>query len=322
VDLDKIKSIISGKKKENISEAERNRRLIISLIVRGIILLMLVILIVYAAVSLILGSSLFLPNSAEAVLNSAAKDGRSDYYWISESRRRITFKETDVKETQLAWRDAIVNNEKNRFQARIYNVLPDTYTFWSNGWEESPENLRYTAGISKKESELLSESGIETNYAGFLITDPCTGQEAVPSSSVSLPSIEYFKEAKPTLETDKGSFLGQRSWIISFQPTKEIIEQMLWLPFWEKTTPNKSSPKEWRYIFSDIEKKQIKEESYKESKGLLWVTRDGRQLAQVLIEFKTDNRDFSSSWELLGRIKRPSKGELLSDGFKLPPPEC
>lgn len=215
---------------------------------------------IYAVVHLIVGSSLFIPHSADGVLDSVSD--RSSYTWSSESVRLVTLGGHLMR--QDAARGAIVDLDQNKFQVQVAGVLPDRSYYDSDG--------NYTIS--------LTDSDEQSGVGWQLVTDVCNGAPAIKASTLEMPSPDDFKAADPSLETDQGTVFGQQAWVIDFKATPTIVEKLLWLPFFDAALKNDPDTEQW--VISDSERKKIEAGDFKTISGKVWVNRNGTRLIQQI----------------------------------------
>jgi len=128
-------------KKKRRSSGEQNRRTIVVLALQLVFVFMSLAILVYVLISAVLGSSLFVPRTADEVLRSVEMPDR--YQWISESARKINLP-GGYSEEQFAYRSAAINKEKNIFIVNTYGVLPTPALYLSD--------KRATVRISREET--------------------------------------------------------------------------------------------------------------------------------------------------------------------------
>jgi hypothetical protein len=262
------------KQPEQMSEAERNRKLLASLAVKGIFWVMAAITAVFAVINLILGSSLFIPRSAEGVLDSVQEP--VSYTWSSESIRRVTL--AGEEQEQHAARSATVDSELNKYQLLVAGVMPERTFYVSDG--------DYTL--------TLDESSQAGGLPWTLITDYCGGAPSIPAETVLMPSAAEIKAAAPEIVSDEATFLGERAWEIEFEPTSEILEQLLWVPFFEAAEPDRLG-----WVLPADELDSLRAGRFSVDYAAALVTRDARRLAQIDVRFEIED---GSAWRVLAQI--------------------
>lgn len=258
----------------SLTEAEQNRRALLTLVAQIAFLFMLVVTVAYALISAILGSSLFIPQDAEGVLDSV--QNRSSYTWSSESIRRV--KLAGREHEQHAARSATVDLARNKFQLLVAGVLPERMIYVSDG--------KYVIS--------LSESDQADGLPWHKITDVCGGAPAIPAKTVAMPSAELIKAASPKLVSDKETVMGRRAWRIDFELTPQIAEQLLWIPFFEQ-----AAPEQMEWVFNPSELERLRAGEFEVDYASAWVTRDERRLIKIDTRFTIDE---GSSWRILAQL--------------------
>lgn len=252
---------------------------------------------IYAVVHLILGSSLFIPHTADGVLDSVSD--REAYTWSSESVRLVTL--GGHKMRQDAARGAIVDLAGDKFQTQIAGVLPGRTDYVSDG--------KYTIS--------LTDTGDQTGQGWQMVTNACGGAPAVPAKTLEMPSPDDFKAADPSLATDQGTIFGQQAWVINFKATPTIVEKLLWLPFFDAAL--KSAPNSMPWVISDSEREKIEAGQFKTLSGQLWVNRNGTRLIQQ-IDLKVQI-DGGSKYRFLAQNVPTTAPNPLA-GLSLGPARC
>jgi hypothetical protein len=297
--------------------AKRNRRLVIELSLKLILLFMTVVALIYGLGAAFFGSSLIIPRNADAVLESV--ETPNQYRWVSESIRKL--KIHDFKTEQGATRSAGLNISEDRYLASTWGILPQPAVFASDGVttiQITPEDTITSAD---------AQDGLLLNDACAAFGQPKTPEadddQALPVKLVEMPSSEMLRAAEPTILNDKETFLGQRSWQIGFQATPEIIEQLLWIPFLDRARQGDSFASERAWIIGDEERQAIREGDYEiltdpdgNPWSYAWVTRDNRQLGQFDLKFRVDlGSGKSSEYRILAHTF------LQNDMKRLEPPQ-
>lgn len=284
--------------KKDRSEGEDNRLAIIGLAVQVILVFMAVAFTIYAVVSTLIGSSLFVPQNAKEVLESVQTPTK--YQWISESARKVILP-SGYEEEQFAIRSVALNSDKNIFLANLYGVLPDPAIYLSD--------KRATVRITN--ADTASASDVRD---GTLVTDACAQENlpATPSTDdddplstdlVSLPSAPEILRSSPRLIDDKATFQGKRAWLLEFDPSPETIEQMLWRPFLRKALRGDEFEEERPWIETPEEAAALQERNYKVLWAYAWVLRDSRELAQVRVRINVNlPEEKRVEYHLLGHL--------------------
>lgn len=268
-------------KRKSRSPGEENRRTIVVLSLQLIFVFMSLAVIVYVLVSSLLGSSLFVPRSAEEVLRSAQTPDR--YQWISESARRVLLP-GDYSEEQFAYRSAAINKTKDIFIVNTYGVLPTPALYLSD--------RRATVRIAREETAVAGDI-----RDGTLVTDACAAEGSpatpqksddgpIPARTLEMPSAEEILASNPRLLDDKATFQGKRSWLLEFDPAPETIEQLLWRPFLRKATQGEEFRTERQWVETPEEREALQNKDYKVLWAYAWVTRGERELAQLRIRLR------------------------------------
>lgn len=267
----------------------RNKRLLIELAVKSIFLFMIVITIIYGVIASIFGSSLIIPRSAEGVLDSAANPPA--VRWTSESLRQV--KVYDHEETQAGSRTAVASIPGNRFIAKTFGVTRTPTMYISDDLQTIQRTPRDTENSTDRRDGILLADACAREGSP---RTPNTDDDApIPAELLMPPSAEMLKAASPEIITDKGTFLGERAWVLGIEPTSEIIEQLLWVPFLDRAMQSEDFAQDRLWILSDQEREAIAAGDMKISEdaegrpwAFVWVTRDDRRIAQFDIRFEID----------------------------------
>lgn len=281
------------RKHKELSEAERNRRLLVSVIAQVALLVFLLLVGAIAVINLILGSSLFIPKSAEGVLDSVEEP--PSYTWSSESIRRVDI--AGQTQEQHAARSATIDLEENKFQNIVAGVLPLRALFISDG--------KYTI--------MMDESSAAAGAPGRIITDVCHGAPTIPAKLTRMPTAAEIKAASPKLVSDTETVFGRRAWRIDFDLTPEMIDKLLWLSFFEQATPE-----EMDWVMSDKELEKVRSGDYTVEFASAYVTRDDRRLAMIDTRFRIDE---GSGWRVLAQLV-PNEQERPLAATDLGEPSC
>lgn len=270
-----------GKNNSDKPESQQRRtvRLMSELVFRVALLFMCAVAVIYGIVSMILGSSLFIPRSAEGVLESV--ETPSFYAWTSESVRAVDL--AGAKQRQDAVRSAVVDTAANKFQVLVVGVLPERTTYVSDG--------NYAIRLTESAQSEYAAQGESGPPPWELVTDYChrtsdpADSEPIPVSTVQMPTAEMFLGADPEIDTDEGTILGERAWVIDFKLTPEILKQLMWLNFFDRAA--KANPGEAPWVISKAERQLIEAGEYDVDYAKVWVTRkEPRQIAQIDVRFQ------------------------------------
>lgn len=287
----------SGKSEKNKPrhEGEVARRAFIGLAFKALMMIVLVAAGVIFLISSILGSSLFLPQTADGVLDSVEMP--DTYTWSSESIRRVTF--AGVEQEQQSAKSATVDIPSDKYMLLTAGVLPARTSFVSDG------------SITLKLDEAMQSAGSDYRLA----SDYCNGADAVSVSTVEMPSPDMIKAGDPKIVDDGASSFGERAWELSFHPTPELIQQMMWIKFFQE----QSGGADFNWVISKDELEKIQNGDYTVDYASAWVTRDPRVITQIDLRFTTDN---GSSWRLNAQYVQNNAAELdpLADTHITPPP--
>jgi hypothetical protein len=224
---------------------------------------------IFGGYSIIANSSLFVPRSSEGILEDVVVPGH--YGWSSESIR-LTEIEGVKLDPQAAARGVIVNTENDKFVVIAAGVEPNRVFYTS----DSNFTVR------------LDESAMAESDADWTrVSDICSGEPAISSSTVTMPGPEEFKVANPEVQSDEGTVFGQRAWRLTFQATPEIVEKLMLLPFFTEATAGERTA-EW--VISNQERELIEAGKFSTDEGLVWINRDGdRQIQQIDLRIVLDN---------------------------------
>lgn len=254
---------------------------------------LLTLIAVIAVINMILGSSLFIPKSAEGVLDSVSE--APAYTWSSESVRRVSVQ--GQEQEQHAARSATIDLEQNKFQNLVAGVLPMRTIFISDG--------KYTIR--------MDEETTATSSPGRMITDACDGAPAIPAELTRMPTAQEIKASHPKLVSDKETVFGKRAWRIDFELTPQIIDKLLWLSFFEQATPQ-----EMDWVMSEKELEKVRAGDYTVDFASAYVTRDDRLLAMIDTRFQVDE---GSAWRILAQLV-PNQEERPLANTDLGEPLC
>jgi hypothetical protein len=252
---------------------------------------------IYLLVQVVLGTGLFVPHSATGILKAAK--GSGDYVWTSEAVHEFNAAGRQVREDSR--RTIIVDVVHNRYQLLVQHVLPDTTQYQSDG----KVTIRNTITRQKN------------GQPWQLVNNYCGKQPSPPATLLALPSGDLLAAAHPKILSSNSSILGQKAWLMSFEPTPAIIQQLLLIPFLEQAT----EANEMRWVISPSEAAQIAGGHYQALVGKVWVRKHRPfAVAQVQIELKLAN---GRSWKLLAAL-RPTPGATAHPlaSMHLPPPPC
>jgi len=250
--------------------------------------------------ALVSGSSLFTPRGADGILKSI--DPANAYGWESSSIRRLTIAGSDLE--QQATRGVLLDLKANKFQLTSAGVFSQGYVHVSDGV--------FTVAIAEEDGDL--------SQPGVIITDVCAGDPAIPASSVAMPEPSALLDSDPEVITDKGTFAGDRAWIISFKPSPELIAQMLMLNFVVQVSEADS---EANWITPKSERDQIGAGEYTVNNAAAWINRGGdRQIQQIDIDFELDS---GARYRVLGqrtRLTQVDPDEIVKNRVNLGDPGC
>lgn len=264
--LPRIPSLKRGKKKEE-TERQRKLRILGQTVMRFTIFFMGAVALIYGGITILLGSSLFIPRSADGVLDSVKEP--SSYTWNSQSVRLVKLGGRELE--QHAARGAIVDLGRNKFQASIVGVLPERAYYVSDG--------KYTIR--------LTDVGQESGQGWEKVTDVCNEAPSISAETLAMPTVEEIKAGDPEIATDEGTIFGERAWVLNFEATPEIVERLLWLPFFDQAL--KATPEEMPWVISEEEREKINNGQFKTVSGELWVNREGeRRLQQIDLKIEIE----------------------------------
>jgi len=278
---------------KEVSERSKQFRMIRNRILTVVILFMAAATALYAGYTLIANSSIFVPQGADGVLKAIEPDPA--YGWGSESVRLLDL--GGSKTQQDAVRGVIVNTELNKFRVQQQGVLPERTYYYSDG--------KFTAQ--------LDENRIDADFPWVRVTDICNDAPTIPADEVTLPTPQDFLDASPQLQTDEGTFLGDRAWVIDFTPSPAIVSRLLMLDFF--TTVTDGEP-ESAWVISDKERKLIAEGEFTSPRASIWVNYNGnREIRQIDMIIELDG---GSSYRILAQRSAGIDDSISQDDNYVP----
>ena len=282
---------------EEMSSSTRARKLILSLSFKAVMLFMGIIAIGYGAYSVISGSSIFIPQNAQAVLDSS--DTPNLYSWNAQIIREVRLPgqlDSSPPIEQQSVRGATLDTDKNKFQAEVIGALPSRVIYNSDG--------NYTLRLFRG----------GTNWE--IITDACNDAPAISTSTIAMPSPDQLKEADPEIISDQSTFFGERAWSLSFKPNPEIMQQLFWTDFFEQAVPA-GILSEW--VMSKTEKEEIANGDFEvEDATMLVQYKKPREVKQIDVVFKTKQ----SRYRVLAQVVPIGDGNNISNKDLQSPPQC
>jgi len=274
------------------TEAEGTRRLLLQLALQSITIFMVVVALLYWAISALLGSGIFIPNTAGGVLSSASQP--SYYAWSSESVRQATL--AGVPMRQDVYRSAVVDPGLNKFQSLAVGVFQSP-TIWLS---DSHLTAYYT------------QAGQQAGQGWRLITNICQHAPTIPASYLEMPTPQEIEKGNPSIISTTGSVFGTQAWVISFHPTTTVLRKIFWIDFFNAVTAD--SPQNRRWVLSSTELAAINTGKIKLVYAYAWVTRSPRELRQIEMKFYTSN-DKSSGYRFLVKLYPPEGRPLVPTSF-------
>lgn len=267
---------------------------------RYVMFFMGAVALIYGLISLISGSSLFIPGSAGGVLDSV--DQGTNYTWSSESIRLVEL--GGHRQVQQAARGTTVNLATNKFQAVVAGVLPERTTYTSDG--------QFTKSLT--ESDQLGEDG-----SWQVVTNYCGGAPTVPANTLQMPTPDELKAADPKIQTTEGTDpFGHQAWILSIKATPIIVKRLMWLPFFNQAL--KADPASMPWVISTSERKKINAGDFKTLNGQVWINRDGtRKIEQIDLKIAIDG---GSEYRFLAQIVPVSSPDQNLNTLSYSPPSC
>lgn len=278
-----------NREKEELSQAEKSRKIIINLVFRVVILFMLAVAVIYGLFSVVSGSSIFIPGDAKGVLEKV--DQKNSYAWNVQIARKARFPGFDrsdpiVEQNRLT--GAVLNRERNTFQAGVRGVFPLEALYNSDG--------KYTLQLIGGGDEFQ------------IITDVCSGAPAISVKTVEMPGAELIEQSDPTLETDEETFFGERAWGLKIKkPVPQLLEKLFWIDFLDQVSVNPSL-KDW--VLSDQERSLIKRGEYELERSKILITyKSPYQIAKIDMNIKIGY----SRYRILAQSVPTTGGELLEE---------
>jgi hypothetical protein len=282
------------RKKKPATSSQIKRKQLTNAVFRYVLIFMGVAALGYGIVSIVSGSSLFIPKTANGVLDSV--ENPKAYTWNSQSVRLFKLANTNLQ--QDAVRGVSLNTETNKFQINLAGVLPE---------------LNYI--ISDGNYAIILNENNQSNFS--LFTDICNNQPAIDASTLEMPSAGDIKQAEPKLITDKATIFGERAWQIDFTATPTIVSKLLWLPFFDQAFKN--DPNSMSFVISDSERQKIEDGDFKTVSASALINRSGERLIQqidVRIEI-----DENSKYRFMAQ-RVPSSSSDALDNIDLGPAQC
>lgn len=239
---------------------------------------------IYILVMTISGAGIFQPRSPGGILRSAKSPGA--YLWTAEAVHTFAVSGAVVREDWSI--SSAVDTKHNRYLVQVFNALPS---------EGEPGNNVY---IFESDGNISIRNTLTRQQAGkpwLKNSDPCRKQPSLAATYAAMPSGKLLADANPHIVTTGGSYLGSSAWIISFEPTPEIIRSLAVLPFLDKTTTND----ERRWLIDASELAAIDHHKYKTTVARAWVSkRNPRTLEAIEIQIKLSG---GRSWHFLASLR-------------------
>jgi hypothetical protein len=285
---------------DNLSEAERNKRLIRQLIIKGVLIFMGGVAIIYIVIAAVVGAGIFVPKTASQVLGSVAPS--THYGWTSQTARKVILAGESVE--QDSFRSVILDTQLNRFQALTVGTLPDKTAFSSDG--------HVTLFLTNADQQSATTWSLATNY--------CDHAPAVSAQLLTMPTAEEIKAAQPRIVTTQGTVYGQQAWVLSFHPTPTMFDHLLWISFFAQATQADPSNNNW--VLSPEERTDFLNGHYHILQADAWVTHNSpRQLVQIYISVKTDGPD-GSTWRILAQRDPNQTTKPVLTSLHIQAPDC
>lgn len=285
-----LKDLYNRWRHRELSPAAQIRKMIMQLFV----LFMIVASLLYLVISGISGLTAFNPTSGKAALEKTREPEVGT--WLAEVSREI---EVGGGAARLdAVMSATYDLNKNRFQAFVRGTLPDSTAFTSDG----------------KATLYLTNRDRDAGRAWRLVNDVCSKMAAVPAGTVAMPSGKELAAGGKSYWVDKsGTFRGRPAWVVGFTPSPEVIEQLLWVRFFDRVSPPRSP-----WALSASERDALQRQDYKVIRAMAFVLKSSREIIRI---------DTTVQMPGLGRFRMmATRGELPeSDPFSqmnLGSPSC
>jgi hypothetical protein len=272
------------RKWERMTQAQRNRRTIISSTGKIVLLFMIGVALIYGVIAAITNSSLFVPQSASGVLQSVPNVPVQSFN--DEMERRVTLAGSTF--TYEAVRSAQVDVADNKFEADVEGVLPTETKYASDG--------HYTISLSGNSSSNTQN----WQYA----LNPCDTPSAVPASDIEMPSPQELLRMDPSIVSTQATVQGAQAWLLSFKPTDQLISQLLWLKFFKTVA---DAPGDFAWVISNRDLEAIIDGTIHVKWALAYVTRGSRELSQIDVEFTVPG---GSEYRILVRADQSSTAQI------------
>lgn len=268
---DEEDEVVEEKKEKELSSAQQSRRLLVNLVFKAVMLFMGAVALIFGVYSLVSGSSLFIPKTADGIIESV--EVPNSYAWNVQIIRKVRLPGQDPSVPpieQHSMKGAVVDQDANKFQAKVAGVFPLEAIYNSDG----VATTRLFNG--------------DTTWA--YVTDVCSDKPAAPVTSVLMPDPEMLKAADPKLESDEATFFGKRAWLLDITPTQEMIEQMFWLDFFDTVNVN---PALNDYVLSKEQRELIKAGDYTVTDGTVLIAYDKpRYIGQIDMRMKVGESEY------------------------------
>lgn len=271
------------------------RRQMLQTIAAVIFALMLVLGIVMTLISFVSNASFYQPKTADGVLSAASVP--SSYVWALETIANVQVPGGGTDRFDGA-RTAVVDTSRNRFQATVQGLYPDTTVFLSDG----TTSLYRTAATAEQGS------------GGFILNNVCAGKKPVSATLLEMPSANDIRKLDPQLISSSASYTGLPAWELKFKPNGSFIGQLLWVPFLDALSPHAA---QWNLPPQDRE--ALAKGTFKIDHARAFVTqRKPRELVELALEIELPA---SGDLKILATV-HSAGGNAPLKNMQIAPPAC
>lgn len=239
-----------------------------AVIIAGAILAVLIVVVT----RLVGGLSLTEPGTATAVLASVPTEDPYEY-----SVQIVhTIKAADGSHsTSEFFQSVSVDQTTNRFQVFLVGTLPEAVAVDSDG----------------KLTAFKTSSDQAAGLPWRKLNDVCAGQPALPASLVALPWSSAIRQAQPKLLSSTASYLSLQSWLLSFQPSPQLLSQYMLLPFLAR-----AFPRSFYWVMAQSDLQELAKGQVTIDGARAWVLRSSHALTQVDLRFHDAS---GASWHVV-----------------------
>lgn len=248
-----------------------------------------------AVISFISNASFYEPKTADGVLGAASTP--STYVWALETVANVNIPGGGSDRFDGA-RTAVIDTGRNRFQATIDGLYPDTTVFLSDG----------TTSLYRTSASVSAGAG------GYVLNNVCRGQKPVSASLLEMPAASEIQKLSPNLVSSSANYTGLPAWELTFKPNGSFIEQLLWLPFLDAVSPHAT---QWNLPPQD--RQALESGNFKIVDARAFVTKNKpRELVEVAVEVVLPA---SGDLKILASVHSSGGKEPLKD-MRIAPPAC